>query len=723
MYFLVDFVRETIAFYIRIAPYLLMGFFLAGALRILVPARWLAATFGKANLRSVVLASLAGVPLPLCSCSVLPTAVALRRSGASKGATVSFLISTPETGVDSISITYALLDPLMTVVRPIAAFVTAVVAGVAVNHTESRRPSESAEPAGPRPPEVAAFPPSPWRRPGRMLREIIDVAYVDLLDDISPYLFIGMILTGLIAAVVPVGALDTPLLSGLPSMLLMLVIGIPLYVCATGSTPIVAALIMKGLNPGAALVFLLAGPATNAAGVAVLQKVLGRRAVVTYLLAIALVSLLAGLLINSIYASSGIDAAAVVGSSAEIVPAWIQILAGLVLLALLWRSFIRIGLLGTWRERLRKLGRPLRIDLTGRAARAIVTLGILLLYLLTGCAVVNPGEVGWVLSFGRVTRTVTEAGLVFHWPYPFATFTKEQPLRIRSIDRGFRPGETASTTFSAYRGGPTARTLAKEAEVATGEETLLSIRYSIQYRIADPYIVRFGIDDADQLVTAFSEFALRRVMSEQCTDSVLVKHRQALELEVAETLRQDLARVNAGIEIVRADFIDVHAPPEVHFAFRDVASAMEDHDRFVHQAESYHNWMIASARGQSHKRNAKALGDKDLAIARARGAAHRFAALEEATRAARGISRLRMYLDAAGRLLPRTRVIIPLVDLPLDLWVTQQGTRGVQPWPEPSGVWQRTPAARMPQAPETTPADESGETWREKLERLQERNR
>ena len=187
MNFLVDFVRETSGFYIRVAPYLLMGFLLAGALRILVPSRWLAATFGKANLRSVVLAALAGVHLPLCSCSVLPTAVALRRSGASKGATVSFLVSTPETGVDSISITYALLDPLMTVMRPIAAFVTAVVAGVAVNHSEPRGPAAEADSASPpaaRAAEISSPTLSPWHRPGRTLREIVDAAYIDLLDDI-----------------------------------------------------------------------------------------------------------------------------------------------------------------------------------------------------------------------------------------------------------------------------------------------------------------------------------------------------------------------------------------------------------------------------------------------------------------------------------------------------------------------------------------------------------
>ncbi|MFH1142939.1 MAG: SO_0444 family Cu/Zn efflux transporter [Candidatus Eisenbacteria bacterium] len=741
MYFLIDFIRETIGFFYRVAPYLLFGFFLAGLLRVLVPARWLASMFGRPNLKSVLLASIAGVPLPLCSCSVLPTAVAMRRSGASKGATVSFLISTPETGVDSISITYALLGPLMAVLRPLVAFVTAAAAGIAVNRLETRtergpRGDGTDEAAAIDAPACAtpeacagavlsghaadgATPGAPGRpRGSQLIREIAKVSYTDLLDDIGPYLLIGILLSGLLSALLPAGALAVPALQGLPSMLIMLAVSIPLYVCATGSTPIAAALILKGLNPGAALVFLLAGPATNIAAMTVLLKLLGRRALLAYLLSIAIFSLLAGFLVNSLYAASGIDAAASVGR-ADFIPRWIEALSALVLIALMVRSLARVRFLATSRERLRRISRPLGVDLGGRTGLALVAGLLIILYLLTGCSTVKPGEVGWVMEFGRIARTIERPGLVLHAPYPFQILRKEQPLRVRSIDRGFREGETPGSVFDTTSTGVPEAVLAKEAEIATGEETLLSIRYSVQYRIADAYAYRFGMLDPDELVAVFSEYAMRRVMAEQQTDSILVNHRPRLESRVAEELRENLGGIRSGVEVVRVDFVDVHAPGQVHFAFRDVASAIEDYERFIRQAESYSNLTVAAARGRSYSSIAKAYGDKEQQIARSAGDASHFTALEGATRRSREVTRLRMYLETASRVLAAPRLVLALVDVPLDLWLRQ---KTAVPWSEPPqiGGAGSGEAKRAPAAPAETGEEE---TWRDKLDRLEERTR
>ena len=731
MYFLVDFIRETVNVFLITAPFLLFGFFLAGVLNVLIPRRWLRTGLGKSDFRSVFLASLTGVPLPLCSCSVLPTAVALRQGGASQGATVSFLISTPETGVDSISITYALLDPVMTVARPLAAFGTAMVAGVAVNALEpndvppaSERSGEiapdscggscegnSAEPLGTRP-EGA----------GARTRAIFSYAYGELLDGMLSWFIVGLCLTGLIGALVPDGALEGAGLSGFSSMLVMLVIGIPLYVCATGSTPIAAMLILKGLNPGAALVFLLAGPATNATALIVLTKTLGKRVVAIYLLSIAILSLVAGALVNAIYSSSGISPRAVAGAGSEILPAWLRALGALCLLALMLRSAQRVHLLRGWRKGLQRLGKPVGLDLGSRAARAVYILLALVLYLLTGWSTVGPGETGWVLTFGKVTRTVTHSGLVVHLPYPFARLEKEQPLQVRSIDRGYRAGQVSSVTFDRPSVGPAMRELTKEAEVATGDENLLAVSYSVQYAVADPYAYHFAMANPDTLMAGFAEYAVRRVLCEEETDSILVNHRLELQQRIAARLRTELGAVGAGIEVLRVDLVDLHAPAEVHFAFRDVASAMEDNHRFIRQSESYRNRVVAAARGQAVTITTRAEGDKLLRVAAATGGAFGFTALEQACRRTMPITRVRLYLDAAAEVLPRARLILPLTDLPLDLWISRGGMRS---WPEPFGGTRGTSVfdRSIPTAPSQDTGTRATETWREKMNRLQERDR
>lgn len=748
MTFLIDFLRESLAVLIDTGPYLLLGFFLAGLIRALVPVSWLSTHLGRRGIGSVLKAALIGAPLPLCSCSTLPTAAALRGAGASKGATAAFLVSTPEVGVDSISITYALMDPVMTVARPVTALATAVVAGLGVDALErsdgakgapeksagaAARTEEAAVPAAPSdcasgcacgedPPPRAATPAQRPRGWVGIVRESARYGYGELLDDIGPYLSVGILLTGLIAALLPAGALTDPRLQGWPSMLAMLAIGIPLYVCATSSTPIAAALVLKGLNPGAALVFLLAGPATNAASLTVLWRMLGRRALIAYLVAIAVVSLAAGAILNEVYAALGIDAQAIAGAGGRAIPRWIELPAAVLLLALLVRSFARTGRHRVWRERLRGASRALGFDPAGRAARWALAVVALVLYLLSGCSTIGPGEVGWVVEFGRITRSITTPGLVVHAPYPFAELVKESPDRVRSVDRGYRPNESFLRPARPTRATPEDRHMTAEAEVATGEETLLALRYSVQYRAADPYTHRFLLEDPALLVTACADFAVRRVIAEQHTDSVLVVHRARLEREVAGHLQAQLDSLAAGVAILRVDFVDVHAPAEVHPAFRDVASAMEDLERFVRQAESYRNRTVAEARADSFRALAEAEGARLESVERARGEGGAFRALADATRRQRPITQLRLYLDAVSAVLAPARLILPLTDLPLDLWLSQSGSRA---WPEPIGQG-ASPAPAAPQAaPAAAPATgaSASETWRQKLERLQGRTR
>jgi hypothetical protein len=257
--------------------------------------------------------------------------VSLRKQGATKGATTAFLISTPESGVDSIALTYALMDPLMAVARPVSAFLTAFAAGAAENLLGERQPGQDFVPDLSCPVDgccdgVGCDPRVHRRHHGfaEKLRAGLRFAFVDLWGDIAAWFFLGLLLAGLITALVPEDFFGRHLGAGLPAMLLMLAVGIPLYICASASTPIAAALILKGVSPGVALVLLLAGPATNMASLTVLAGVLGKRATAVYLGAIAVCSVLLGLGLDALYAALGISARAVAGQAGELFPAGLQ---------------------------------------------------------------------------------------------------------------------------------------------------------------------------------------------------------------------------------------------------------------------------------------------------------------------------------------------------------------------------------------------------------------
>ncbi|MEW6488059.1 MAG: SO_0444 family Cu/Zn efflux transporter [Thermodesulfobacteriota bacterium] len=316
------------------APYLLFGFLAAGLIHGLVPTDLVARHLGRGRFLPVLKAALFGIPLPLCSCGVLPAAIGLRKKGASKGATVSFLVSTPETGVDSIALTYALMDPLMTLFRPLSAFVTAVVAGLAENlfgRASEPAPVERLS-CGCVDESLVSHLPLRTR-----VRQGFRFAFRDLLGDLAPWLAAGFVLAGLISVLVPADFVATHLGEGWLPRVVMLAVGIPLYMCATASTPVAAALLLKGLSPGAALVFLLAGPATNLASLTALAGTLGVGATARYLLSISVSALAMGALLDAIYPALGVSARAAAGAGAEVFPSLLGAASALLLVALaLW---------------------------------------------------------------------------------------------------------------------------------------------------------------------------------------------------------------------------------------------------------------------------------------------------------------------------------------------------------------------------------------------------
>jgi hypothetical protein len=326
--------------YLEAAPWLLLGLVMAGLLKAWLPEGMLRRKLGQGRFLPVLKATLIGAPLPLCSCGVLPAAMGLRRSGASKSATVAFMISTPETGPDSIAITYALLGPFMAVARPIAAIISALFTGLLnglfVRQEEAAIPStnlplvdtdacgcdkETCESTPAR--ESMGI----WQRSRHGLR----YAFRDILDDIWLWLFAGLVLAALVMSFIPPESL-AGWGDGLHAMLLMLLIGIPMYICATASTPLAAAMILAGISPGTVLVFLLAGPATNLATIGVINREMGRWTLVLYLLGISISSILLGLLINQLVDAWDISIAVGDVSNRNEAGEWVAMSSGVVLL-------------------------------------------------------------------------------------------------------------------------------------------------------------------------------------------------------------------------------------------------------------------------------------------------------------------------------------------------------------------------------------------------------
>lgn len=274
------------------APYLLLGFLLAGVLHAFVPNGIYSRYLGEKSFRSVFNAALWGIPLPLCSCGVIPTAMSLRKEGASRGATLSFLIATPQTGVDSIIATYSLMGLPFALLRPAVALVTSLLGGALMNHFDNDSCNTNNSTT------IADNCCQSTKSIKQKIKSALNYAFVEMMQDIGKWLLLGLVVAGLITVLVPDSFFaifsDKPLLS----MLLVLVFAIPMYLCATGSIPIAVALMLKGLSPGTALVLLMAGPAVNVASILVISKVMGKKTLALYLVSIIFGAIFFGLAID-----------------------------------------------------------------------------------------------------------------------------------------------------------------------------------------------------------------------------------------------------------------------------------------------------------------------------------------------------------------------------------------------------------------------------------------
>ena len=338
-------VMDVLAVALAAAPWLLVGFLAAGVIKGLVAEATLQRWVGGQGFWATSRAALMGMPLPLCSCGAIPTALALHRGGAGRGPTTAFLIGTPGVGVDSMAITYALLGPVMLVARVVGALLTAVVTGLLVAIGGSARPAVAVantqggccgghDDTGEY--HVAASVSVSGR-----LRQGLHYAFTDLLDDISTWLLVGLLMAGLLVTLVPPTAL-AGVGSGVLAMLVMALVGVPLYICATAATPVAAALLLTGVSPGTVLVFMLAGPITSFATLAVFRRELGAGALWRYLAGVVTMSVLLGWLLDHLLVYLEIDIPAQARAVTDMLPHWLEAIALVILLALAIRPIRRL---------------------------------------------------------------------------------------------------------------------------------------------------------------------------------------------------------------------------------------------------------------------------------------------------------------------------------------------------------------------------------------------
>ena len=705
------FLRETIVILNEMAIYLLLGFFLAGLLHVLLQRRQgILAPLEGPGAKPVFLAALIGTPLPLCSCSVLPTSVQLARRGARKGAVASFLITVPETDVVSVTLTYALIGPVMAAFRLLAAFTTGISAGLVINLFDRRTCPVVSVPTGaaeddsgvPPPPALApsaaegvltrpgsclddccASPPS--ARPRGWLAEALHYGFVEFFDDLLLRLLLGVAIGAGIAVLFPAASLTRFAGNPVLSYVVMLLIGIPLYVCASASTPIAAGLIAGGISPGAALVFLLVGPATNAASLLVLVKQFGRLVFGIYLVMIALVAAGMGFLLDMLLRMRVFPAPSpsklVAGDSTAL--AWIGTVAflGLAIWSLGRRRVDRRFL--TWSER--ELGLRLRPRTLAWFVAAIVVLA----WLWSGFFSVKAGERAAVTRFGAITEANLGPGLHYHWPAPLGRAHRAAVGGIRRVEIGFRSGSakmasaftgsagtgTGSSTptlnpgpqdeGAVKPGQPAVHGSPTESWMLTGDENIVDVQAVAQYQVQNsPEAVRaylFGAEDPDRLVRVAALGGLQEAVGGRGIEALLTDDRSGVERQIRDELMQPaLDAWGCGIRVVDFRLVSVHAPTPVHWAFRDVAGAAEDAVNYVNQAREYAERTVREAQGDSARGVQLARGQAGECVQKAEGEASAFLDQSGEYRKSPGLTRSRLYLEKLDAVLPGMNLYLDL---------------------------------------------------------------
>lgn len=721
MSLLLEIVTESFRMLLLAAPFLLLGLLLAGFLHVLMPTALIQRWLGRAGMTGVVRAALIGVPLPVCSCGVVPIAIEMRRKGASKPASLSFLTTTPESSIDSIIFTWGLLGPFLAIMRPIAAFFTAVIGGVlAIAYLDDDRPGAAAADDGeaadchhdhchhghgehdhtlgnvraeearaalrglwlrlvgrfvrrrPKSEEFVAAPPSTWRA---LIRPALRYGFVELLDDLVFWLLLGIGLAGVLSALMPDDLATWGLGGGLLPMLLILVVSVPMYMCASASTPVAAALLAKGISPGAALVFLLAGPATNAATVLLLAKTLGRRFVQIYVLSVVVGALISGLVLDLLVTHFALRVVAPLAFEGEMEGGLILWLSLAVLAVLIVASLWR----GAGRQGLRELGEgfagylpapPARRRRAFRRLGLVVMLAAFVAYLATGLHVVPPDSHGYGYLFGALTRPDLPPGLHFVPPAPVGRWEVRRTGYARKADVGFRTDldmltrrkelalladpDAWHSTVAAMNADP------ERAVYLTADENLLEMSFTVHFGLAEPTTFLFRLDHRHDLVGLYAEAAARELIAGNPFEALLTTRREEIEAAITASLTQRLEAIHSGIRVDAVRIVDIHPPADVVHAFRDVSSAREDRETRIHRAGEQLAAKVPRARGEAARIVAEATAAASSRATAAVGRAGAFKSESEAYRSAPEVLRHLLWMETLETVLSgREKIIVP----------------------------------------------------------------
>ena len=679
--------------FLLLAPMLMLGLFLSGLIHVFISREAILRWLREDSLKSVSTSAAVGVPVPLCSCSVVPVVAEMRNKGASRSSCMSFLITAPETGADSILVTNAFFGFIAAIVRPVISFITAVVAGIFCiglirddsdaararehdhddhdhdhdhehdhghshdhghDHSHGHDHNHGHEPLVPGSDDCYVSPSQlkalfysylkglteavsrhklgSWVKPDfyrdmlpaedkktteddpskyehnldfkEIVRHIFRYGFVEIADDILFALLVGVALGGVLYLVIPSDLMSNEYARWL-SYPVMVLVGVPLYICASASTPIAAALVAKGFSPGAALIFLMTGPATNTGTIAIIVSQFGARFASIYVSSVIAVTVALGIVVDIVLLAIGVTVPLYLGSSESTTIQLIQWGSAFALIALIiWR--FRAGAFKSGYEDLLLNFRPVSEPLKafwGRVTRNRSFVGIIspstplgktfygllvALFLSSGFTVIPPGHVGYGRLFGAVHWRDLQPGLYYLAPRPFVQVDKWPVKEVKYI-----------TNSNPY-------------ELISGDLNLLALTINAQYRVKDPYIYHYQIQNPQQIIGDAIRDHLREFISARNLDHLLSVHRATLEQHVRELFAgvvEESRPVFESIELIDVNLVRINPVAETMSAFREVSSSKEDRERIIINAQRFLTALVPRAHGNAIYEVAQANGE------------------------------------------------------------------------------------------------------------------
>jgi len=702
--------------FLLLAPMLLLGLFLAGVIHVMISRQAILRWLRHDSLKSVSTSAAVGVPIPLCSCSVVPVVAEMHRKGASRSSCMSFLITAPETGADSILITNAFFGFLAAVARPVISFITAVVAGIFCIGLIRDRPAAHDqdhdhehdhdahdhhdhdhehhghghdghdhavhEPLMPgsddcyvRPSQLRAAligwarrtvqsvsesigrrktvtwvkpdfyrsaasaeqPPTSPKKPvtspeeldfKNVIKHVFRYGFVEIADDILFSLLVGVALGGVLYLVIP-GDLMANEYARWLSYPIMVLVGVPLYICASASTPIAAALVARGVSPGAALIFLMTGPATNTGTIAIIANQFGARFASVYVTVVIVVTLAIGILVDALLLTAGVTLSVNLGAAQAPAIYFIEWVGAFLLIALIvWR--FKAGALKSgyqdllsnlrtfsppWKRAWRRLtgGRPLAGVISPTAPLGMALwIALIVAFAATGLTAVPPESVGYGRLFGAVVWRDLPPGLHYLAPRPLVSVDHWPVREVKSV--------TNAVPF----------------EYLSGEINLLALSVNVQYLVRDPYVYHYRTEDPERVIVDSVRDEVRAFVAAGDLNQLLNVRREELEAEIRALFSGSAgepAPVLQAVDLIKVNLVAIQPIGETMSAFREISSSQEDRERYIVDAQRFMVSLIPQAHGNAVYEVEQAAGE---AFRNVTASAAEAAAIRAVSRAVQG---------------------------------------------------------------------------------------